>query len=144
MDRLAYGIEDCPCGEATLVSALKRPRRSACPIASALDLVGDRWSLLIVRDLLAGKRRFARFLDSAEGITTNILSDRLARLEEAGLIERRPYGAGRSRFDYLLTAKGAALLPVLQEIARWGQVHLPDTAPTPDTFMRLKAKAERP
>jgi len=123
-----------------MVSALKRPRRSDCPIASTLDLVGDKWSLVIVRDLVTGKRRFGQFLASPEGITTNILSDRLVRLEEGGLIERQPYGAGRRRFEYRLTAKGAALVPVLQELCRWGNAHLPGTWAPPPTFMRLKAK----
>ena len=72
------------------VPALK-PARSVCPIASTLDLVGDKWSLLIVRDLLIGKSRYGEFLKSPEGITTNILADRLRRMERTGLIERDLY-----------------------------------------------------
>lgn len=124
-----------------MVSVLQRPARSGCPIASTLDLVGDRWSLVIVRDLLTGKRRFSQFLASPERITSNILTDRLVRLEQAGLIERRPYGRGQRRFEYRLTGKGAALVPVLQEICRWANAYLPGTWTPPETFMQLKVRS---
>ena len=79
---------------AKAVNSPERPRRaprSGCPVACTLDVVGDRWSLLIVRDLLAGKSRYGDFLASAEGIPTNILAERLRRLEREGLIEGVPY-----------------------------------------------------
>ncbi|MEM7222852.1 MAG: helix-turn-helix domain-containing protein [Pseudomonadota bacterium] len=113
--------------------------RSGCPIAATLELVGDRWSLVIVRDLLTGKRRFGEFLASPEGIPTNILAARLKRLEAAGLIEKRPYQSRPPRHDYVLTAEGEALLPVLQEMCRWANRHLPETWTPPDSFMRRKA-----
>ena len=96
-------------------------RRSDCPIACSLDLIGDRWTLLIVRDLFRGKRRFSEFLGSDEGIKTNILTDRLKRLEEAGLVQRSPYQKHPPRYDYYLTSKGRDLSPVLNAIFAWGR-----------------------
>ena len=116
----------------------KNVRRSGCPIAATLDLLGDRWSLVIVRDLLTGKRRFGEFLASPEGIPTNILAARLKRLEAAGLIARRPYQTRPPRHEYRLTSDGEALLPVLQEICRWANRHLPDTWVPPESFMGRK------
>jgi DNA-binding HxlR family transcriptional regulator len=115
--------------------------RSSCPIASALDIVGDKWSMVILRDLLAGKRRFGEFLKSPERITTNILTDRLERLETHGLIRREAYSEHPPRFEYLLTEKGAGLLPTLQEISRWANRYVPGTSVLPEMFMRLKLKA---
>jgi DNA-binding HxlR family transcriptional regulator len=106
--------------------------RSHCPIASTLDLVGDKWTLLVVRDLaFTEKRRFADFLASPEGISTNILADRLARLEAAGLVERRPYQERPPRHEYHLTAKGRDLRAVLVELIRWGNRNLPGTYEPP-------------
>jgi DNA-binding HxlR family transcriptional regulator len=73
--------------------------RSGCPIAATLDLVGDKWSLVIVRDMLMGKRRYGEFLASPEGITTNILADRLKRMEDLGLISKAPYQKHPPRYD---------------------------------------------
>ena len=112
--------------------------RSGCPIAVTLDLLGDRWSLVVVRDLLAGKRRFGELLASPEGIPTNILAARLKRLEAAGLISRRPYQHRPLRHEYHLTAEGEALLPVLQEMCRWANRHWPETWIPPDSFMHRK------
>jgi DNA-binding HxlR family transcriptional regulator len=98
------------------------PFRSACPVASALDLVGDKWSLVIVRSMLAGASRYSDFLAAPEKIATNILADRLRRLEAAGIIARADEEPGRSR--YRLSRKGADLLPVLQALARWGCAHI--------------------
>ncbi len=98
--------------------------RSDCPIASTLDLVGDKWTLLILRDMLFGAQRFSDFVASAEGMKRNILSDRLKRLTENGLVVREPYQDHPPRFDYKLTPKGAALLPVIQSLATWGAAHL--------------------
>lgn len=101
--------------------------RSSCPIANALDLVGDRWSLLVLRDLCAGKSRYGEFLASPEGIPTNILAERLVRLEAAGVIERRPYQSHPPRHAYALTPKGAELKPVLAALAAWGKRHVRGT-----------------
>ncbi len=112
--------------------------RSGCPIATSLDLIGDRWTLVIVRDLATGKRRFSDFLKSPERIPTNVLTNRLLRLEEHELIEKSPYQDNPPRFEYRLTSKGADLLPVLQALCLWANAHLPDTWHTPRNFLSLK------
>lgn len=100
-------------------------RRSACPIAGTLDLVGDRWSLLVIRDMLHGKRTYGELLDSPEGIPTNLLADRLKRLEEAGIIASSAYQERPVRYAYTLTEKGKALGDVLLAFVRWGTKHIP-------------------
>jgi DNA-binding HxlR family transcriptional regulator len=105
----------------------KRLARSACAIASSLDLVGDKWSLLVVRDLLHGKRIYGELADSPERIPTNILADRLKRLEAAGIIVRAPYQKRPTRYAYTLTPKGTALGEVLLAFVRWGKQHIPGT-----------------
>ena len=112
--------------------------RSQCPIATTLDCVGDAWTLVLVRDMLMGKKRYGEFLDSPEGITTNILASRLARMEALGLVEKTPYQTNPVRYDYALTQTGRGLLPVLQEMCRWGNRHFPDTWETPERFLNLK------
>ena len=106
--------------------------RSACPLAGALDIVGDAWTLLVLRDLLFyDKHRFAEFLASPEGISTNILAERLTRLERCGLVERRPYQTRPRRDEYHLTARGHDLLPVLRALIKWGKQHVPGVAQMP-------------
>jgi DNA-binding HxlR family transcriptional regulator len=112
-----------------------KPERSACPIATALDIVGDRWTLVIVRDLVIGKSRYSEFLDSPERITTNILASRLKRMEEVGLIEKRPYQEHPPRHEYRLTGMGIKLLPVLQGMCRWANEFVDGTFIPPDSFM---------
>lgn len=103
--------------------------RSDCPVARALEMVGDRWSLLIVRDmLLFRKSTFSEFLDSAEGIASNVLTERLKALEVAGLIEKRQNPTHRRRFTYHLTRAGRALEPVLRGLMRWGLRDMPGAA----------------
>lgn len=114
---------------------LSSSARSGCPIATSLDLVGDRWSLVIIRDMILGKRRFGEFLKSPEKITTSVLADRLERMEAAGLVEKRAYQSAPIRYDYHLTEKGAALRPVLQEFCRWANRHVPGTWIPPESFM---------
>lgn len=94
--------------------------RSCCPIACTLDLVGDKWSLLVVRDLLLGRTQFKEFSASPERIASNILSSRLAKLVDHGLVERFPAPDGSRRDAYRLTAKGASLAPVIKAITKWG------------------------
>jgi DNA-binding HxlR family transcriptional regulator len=102
--------------------------RSACPIACTLDLLGDRWTLLIIRDMLFfRKERFEEFLASPEGISTNILTQRLKLLEELGLILKEPYSNHRRRMSYRLTERGQSLKPVLKVMIAWGLKHIPDT-----------------
>lgn len=112
--------------------------RSGCPIASSLDLVGDRWTMVILRDLFTGKRRFSQFLDSPERIATNILRARLVEMERNGLVERRLYEARPKRYEYVLTRRGAGLLPVLQALCGWSGENLPDRWTPPASFMRAK------
>lgn len=112
--------------------------RSGCPIASTLDIAGDRWTLVLLRDLVNGKARYKEFLDSPERIASNILTARLISMEADGLIESRQYQARPKRFEYKLTKKGAALLPVLQAICRFGETQLPERWRTPQAFMRKK------
>lgn len=107
-------------------------RRSACPIACTLDLLGDRWTLLVLRDLFLGKRRFDELMASPEGISTNILAERLKRLEALRLVAKAPYGAHPNRFDYALTERGRSLGPVLHRIAQWGLEHLEGTRRFPE------------
>ena len=95
-------------------------RRSPCPVACTLDILGDRWTLLLVRDLFLGRSRFKDFEASPEGIPTNILSERLERLLASGIVEQVPVEEGAKRFGYELTAKGKALGPVLVAIRDWG------------------------
>lgn len=104
------------------------PMRSACPIANVLDLVGDKWSMLIVRDmLLFDKHRYSDFLASDEGIPTNILANRLKRLEQYGIIDKRPYQLNPVRNEYHLTAIGHDLRPMVMEMVNWGLKHIPGT-----------------
>src|SRR5206468_4158299 len=124
--------------------ALPEDRRSTCPIATTLDLLGDKWTLLVIRDLLfVGKRRFGELLESPEGIPTNILSDRLRRLEEHGVVEKSLYSSRPQRYEYRLTARGADLFPVLRAMAEWGLRHLPGTSAPPEEVQRQAYEAAR-
>lgn len=123
--------------------------RSACPLATALDLVGDKWSLVVVRDMVARKGKYQEFLNSPERIPTNILADRLKSLECQRIIRRRRYQTNPVRYEYILTRKGAELLPVLQQLAIWARKHVPGLwAPpqwffeaTPDDLLEPRPKA---
>lgn len=101
--------------------------RSACAIANSLEIVGDKWTLLVVRDLLHGKRTYGELVNSPERIPTNILADRLKRLEAAGIIVGTAYQQRPTRYAYTLTAKGRALGDVLLAFVRWGKQHIPGT-----------------
>lgn len=95
-------------------------RRSPCPIACALDIFGDRWTLLLIRDLFLGKQRYEEFLASSEGIATNILAARLKLLTEHGLVERLPDEGDKRRFLYHLTERGRSTRQFLTPLVRWG------------------------
>ena len=101
--------------------------RSNCAVASTLDLVGDKWSLLVIRDLFAGKSTYGELLAADERMPTNILADRLRRLEEAGIIEKSAYQERPVRFAYALTPKGRDMGEILVAIVRWGRKHIPGT-----------------
>jgi DNA-binding HxlR family transcriptional regulator len=118
-------------GPTSIKTLIKSPEKSpgkshasTCPVAFALDLFGDRWSLLVVRDLmLRGDKTYGELLDGGEGIATNILADRLKSLEAAGIVTARPDPESRRRKIYSLTDKGLDLAPVVIEIVRWSGTH---------------------
>jgi len=102
-------------------------RRSDCAVACTLDIIGDRWTLLVVRDLLRGSRYFDDFLRSPEGIATNVLAARLRALCEQGLVEKTPDPSDRRRYTYQLSDDGLRLRELLGSIAAWGLKNLPGT-----------------
>lgn len=107
---------------------MKLDHRSTCPISTALELVGDRWTLLVIRDLMfAGKRHFREFLQSEEGVSSNVLADRLGALVENGILTRRDDPTHAQKAIYSLTEKGIELLPVLVAMSAWTQKHHPKT-----------------
>ena len=108
--------------------------RSGCPIASALDIIGDKWSLVIIRSMVVGATSYSDFLAAPERIATNILAERLRRLESAGLIAQTNPRKGSIRGIYTLTAKGAGLIPALQALAQWGRENIPDRWTPPERF----------
>lgn len=110
---------------ASMAKSKKKPkqadaRRSPCPVACTLDVIGDRWTLLVIRDLMLGRSRFKDFTASPEGIPTNILTERLNRLVENGIAEQVPASDGGKRMAYELTEKGLALRPIMKAITKWG------------------------
>ena len=113
-----------------VVGKVKAKRRSGCPVSISLDIFGDRWSLLIIRDLMVrGFRNFKEFQQAGEGIATNILSDRLQKLEAAGIIVAEEERSDRRRANYRLTGKGIDLAPVLLELLIWAARHENTGAP---------------
>lgn len=104
-------------------SAMSHELRSDCPIAASLDVLGDRWTLVVLRDILIGQRRSFSDIGSDEGIATNILTDRLDRLVEACVVERLPDPKDGRRKIYLPTERGIELIPVLVDLVVWGNAH---------------------
>lgn len=102
-------------------------KRSPCPIANLLETLGDKWTLLVIRDLLRGKQTYKEFQDSPEKIPTNILAERLKRLEAATIIHKTQYQDRPVRYAYRLTRKGKDLEPIINEMIRWGNKHIPGT-----------------
>jgi DNA-binding HxlR family transcriptional regulator len=94
-----------------------------CSIARTLELIGERWTLLVIRDVFAGRRRFDQMQESL-GVARNVLAARLARLVEEGILEKRPYQERPARFEYFLTEKGLDLWPVLVALVGWGDKHV--------------------
>ncbi len=110
-----------------------------CPISYTLDHVGDRWSLLILRDMLfGGKRHYDEFAASPEGISTNILASRLKQLEAGGMISKRQYQENRRRYVYLPTDKALDLLPMIIEMIQWGARHDPHTGAPPEVTAAIR------
>jgi DNA-binding HxlR family transcriptional regulator len=112
----------------TKKSIPKQQRRSPCPIACSLDILGDKWTLLIVRDLIFGRSRFKEMALSPEKPPTNILSERLERLVANGIVEKTAASDGTKHLAYKLTEKGVALRPILETVRDWGLNWVPGTA----------------
>ncbi|MBL8988847.1 MAG: helix-turn-helix transcriptional regulator [Gemmatimonadetes bacterium] len=116
--------------------------RSVCPVAYALDVFGDQWSLLIVRDLLLSRRRaFQELVNAPEGIATNVLADRLERLTDLGVVVAAVDPDDGRRRSYFLTDKGLALFPVLFELIRWSGAHHAGSPATPAVIGRIRRSA---
>jgi len=101
--------------------------RSCCPITNVLDTLGDKWTLLVIRDLMLGKKRYHELIASPEKIASNILAERLKKLEVCGLVTRCAYQWKPLRHEYVLTQKGKDLRPVLDAMRRWGREYYPGT-----------------
>jgi DNA-binding HxlR family transcriptional regulator len=118
-------------------------RRSGCPISIALEIFGDSWSLLIVRDLMfKNLHTFNEFLAAGEGIASNILTDRLAKLEASGIVSKTPDEVDARRFRYQLTEKGIDLAPVLIEIVLWSAQYEKTEAPA-STLRAMRARRDQ-
>lgn len=102
-------------------------KRSTCPLANTLDLIGDKWTLIVIRDLFSGKTHFKEFSESPEHIATNILSNRLRRLRKLNFIATFPSPIYQGRKAYQLTQKGKSLRPLLKSISNWGLEHISGT-----------------
>ena len=112
--------------------------RSDCPIATALDILGDRWTLLIVRDMLMKNRReYGAFLNSEEKIATNVLADRLRKLEANGVVRKVPHATDSRKSEYYLTDKGFDLAPVLMDLVIWSAKH-EVTSASPAVVRKMK------
>jgi DNA-binding HxlR family transcriptional regulator len=118
--------------------------RSNCPVSNSLDIWGDKWSLLIIRDLMYSKTcTYGQFLKAEEGIATNILASRLLALEENGLIEKLPHPESKAKILYKLTRKGIDLLPVLIEINLWAEKYFTLSKERKEMLKRVKKDKQR-
>lgn len=117
--------------------------RSNCPVSCSLDIFGDKWTLLIIRDvMIKGKISYGEFLQSDEKIATNILASRLAMLEDEKILRKEVSTANKSKFEYSLTQKGADLLPVLVEMAEWS-IKYNDTTQASTLAERITGRKEK-
>ncbi len=115
-----------------MVAKSEHHQKTGCPIACALDIVGDHWTLLIVRDLmLSDRHEYKDLLSADEGISSNILSDRLSKLTKAGIVASAPHPKSARRKLYYLTEMGKGLIHILLDIARWADKHLDDRVDIP-------------
>jgi DNA-binding HxlR family transcriptional regulator len=117
-------------------------KRSPCPVACTLDILGDKWTLLVVRDLVMGKKTYSEFAQSPESIPANILAERLKRLEAYGIISKQQYQDNPVRYEYMLTDKGAGLRPVLLAMMKWGNEYIDGTL-RPDEIQRMKEQYKK-
>ncbi len=101
--------------------------RSGCPIVNGLDIFGDKWTLVIIRDLVCGKETYSELADSPEKIPTNRLAERLKMLEAENMLVKELYQSKPKRYKYVLTTKGRDILPILQDIAKWGNNYVEGT-----------------
>lgn len=102
-----------------------------CPVARTLNVVGDRWTILVLRELSWGRKRYSALLKALDGISTNLLADRLKKLEDTGMIHQVRYTEHPPRFEYRLTEKGRAFVPVLQALRAYGETWEPRETPVP-------------
>ena len=118
--------------------------RSECVICNVLEIFGDKWTFLVIRDLFFfSKHEFKEFLASPESIATNVLTDRLKRLVLAEVIAELPHPQNRSRKLYYLTEKGKDLFPILAEMAKWGSKHLPDLPAMQGLYLRIRTEPHK-
>lgn len=124
---------------------MRQDQRSTCPISTALELVGDRWTLLVIRDLVfAHKRHFREFLQSEEAISSNVLADRLDSLVQSGIVRKTADPTHAQKAVYSLTAKGVDLLPLLSAMSAWSQKYYPTTRRVEAVqFVKGGAKAQK-
>jgi len=116
-----------------MVAKKEHHLRTGCPIACALDIIGDHWNLLIIRNLMfLGRHEYKDMLAAEEGISSNILTSRLKKLEQAGLIASSPHAKSKRRKLYYLTDKGKGLLPAMLEISRWSDNYLSEWVLIPE------------
>jgi DNA-binding HxlR family transcriptional regulator len=123
---------------------MNRSYGQACPIARTMDLIGERWTLLILRELYTGRTKFTQIRERSPGLPTKILSDRLKMLEAEGFVRRQLYGAHPLRAEYLLTEKGLSLAPVIEAIVNWGIEHTFAEQERPSVIERIRANLARP
>ena len=116
-----------------------KTQRSTCPIANALDVLGDRWSLIIIRDLMfREKREYGELLNSEEGISTSVLASRLEQLQCGGIIKKSNHPHDQKKYCYHLTEKGIELMPLMIDLTLWGIQHIPGTSAPPDILKAMQ------
>lgn len=121
----------------------EKKRKTGCPIAYALDTFGDRWTLLIIRDMvLRGAKTYGEFIEAGEGIATNVLADRLRRLEAEGIIRKSRDPENRRKFNYAPTKKGLGLIPVMIEMILWSAKYDPNTAAPKKVLKKIRSDRE--
>lgn len=120
------------------MTILNNEPRSGCPISTSLEIFGDRWTLVILRDMINGKTKYGDFLKSPEHITTNILATRLTTMVRAGIAEKQIYQSNPKRYEYIITHKGRDLHPILVSMCLWANRYYPETWVAPESFMKAK------
>jgi DNA-binding HxlR family transcriptional regulator len=120
-----------------------KTQRSSCPIANTLDILGDRWTLIIIRDLMfREKREYGELLNSEEGISSSVLATRLEQLQCTGIITKTDHPTDQKKYRYHLTAKGIDLMPMMIDVVLWGMQHVPGTLAPPDILNAMQNDRE--